>query len=274
MVGGPSRGGPLHGSIGLARAGCRAHSCVQRIAAYSIALVVTGASTSADSDPAVTAAGSSAAAVRPAVSGLIGRKAVIAIVEIRAADTVLDLSAVLADAGIDALEITLRTPAAFQAIELAADHAALPVGAGTIVRPSDADRASACGAQFLVSPGYDPALVDHADGLGVPLLPGVITPSEVQTAQRSRFAEVKLFPAGQFGGVELLDALAPLFPDISFVPSGGVGLDSVNDYLRHPSVAAVGGGCIAPADLISQRAWHEISGRARAARNPRAQPAS
>ena len=237
---------------------------------YSIAHVMIGAS-SADTGSAFTAKSPSATTARPTVSGLIGRKAVIAIVEIRDADAVLDVSAVLADEGIDALEITLRTPVALQAIELAAGRADLPVGAGTIIRPSDADRAAACGAQFLVSPGYDPTLVDHVNGLGVPLLPGVITPSEVQTALRNRFTEMKLFPAELFGGIKLVNALAPLFPDVAFVPSGGVGLDNADVYLRHPSVAAVGGSLIAPADLINRQAWNEIAGRARSVRNLRTQ---
>ncbi|MDE0269546.1 MAG: bifunctional 4-hydroxy-2-oxoglutarate aldolase/2-dehydro-3-deoxy-phosphogluconate aldolase [Acidimicrobiaceae bacterium] len=248
---------------------------------YSIALMIVEASSveassveassSAGPDSNATAVGSSAATVRPTVSGLIGGKAVIAVVEIHDAGTALGLSAVLTDEGIDALEITLRTPVALQAIELAAGRAALPVGAGTIVRPCDADRAVACGAQFLASPGYDPTLVDHADGLQVPLLPGVITPSEIQTALRDRFTEVKLFPAGQFGGIKLVDAVAPLFPDVSFVPTGGVNLDNVGDYLRHPSVTAVGGSFIAPADLINHRAWNEIARRARSVRNLQAQ---
>ena len=201
------------------------------------------------------------------ISDIIGRKAVIAIVEIHDADTALDLSSVLADEGIDALEITLRTPAALQAIELAAARAALPIGAGTIIRPFDADHAVACGAQFLVSPGYDPALIEHTDGLNVPLLPGVITPSETQTAFRCGFIEMKLFPAGRYGGIELLNTLAPLFPDVSFVPCGGVDVDCVYEYLRHPSVVAVGGSWFVPANLIRQRAWEEIAERVRVVRS-------
>lgn len=216
---------------------------------------------SATSDPARPAR-----PTRRTVSELIGAKGVIAVVEIADADDASELAAVLADAGIAALEITLRTDDALPAIEAAAARGGLHVGAGTVVRAEQATASLDCGARFLVSPGYDPRLARFVGDLDAPYLPGVLSPSEIQTAIGDGFTELKLFPVERFGGLALVDTFAPIFPGVTFVPSGGIRHELAGDYLRHPSVTAIGGSWIAPAALVRNHDWAEITRRAEAIR--------
>jgi 2-dehydro-3-deoxyphosphogluconate aldolase/(4S)-4-hydroxy-2-oxoglutarate aldolase len=125
----------------------------------------------------------------------------------------------------------------------------------------------AAGAEFLVSPGLDEQVVRYGRGLGVPTTPGVLTPSDVQAAMRIGCSEVKLFPAGIFGGPQLLRSLSDVFTGVKFMPTGGVDHDGALEYLRHRAVFAVGGTWIAPPDLIAGGRWSEISERATSIRN-------
>ncbi|MEO7762024.1 MAG: bifunctional 4-hydroxy-2-oxoglutarate aldolase/2-dehydro-3-deoxy-phosphogluconate aldolase [Casimicrobiaceae bacterium] len=169
--------------------------------------------------------------------------------------------------GIRVLEVTLRTPVALQAIRAIA--AAIPeaiVGVGTISKPEDFEAAKAAGAQFGVSPGLTPGLIDAAKQSGLPLLPGVMTPSDVIAARAAGFSELKLFPAQQAGGIGMLKALGSPFPDVTFCPTGGITADSAPDYLALPNVACVGGSWLTPKGVIGKRDWQRITWLARAAR--------
>lgn len=190
--------------------------------------------------------------------------AVIAVVEIVDPTAAPDLARTLGEAGIGALEITVRTDGALEAIRAAAAEASLPVGAGTIMSAAVAEAAVDAGAEFLVSPVFDPTVSKRCHDLGVALLPGAVTPTEVAGVREAGFREVKIFPAEQCGGLALVKALAAVFPDMSFMPTGGVTHDGALDYLAHPHVAAVGGTWIAPRELIGARDWVEIGRRARA----------
>lgn len=198
----------------------------------------------------------------PTLTALLGDKAIVAVVEIDEPADAAPLARVLGDSGIDALEITVRRQGAIDAVERAVEQRAVPVGAGTILSTTAADDAVAAGAQFLVCPGFDAQLVAYGHGLGVPTTPGVLTPSEVQSAARIGCTEVKLFPIGEFGGLRLLRTLSTVFTGVRFMPTGGVDHDRAIEYLAHPEVFAVGGTWIAPSDLIARGAWAEISRRA------------
>lgn len=161
----------------------------------------------------------------------------------------------LADAlvvgGLPCAEVTFRTPAAGAAIRALADRTEILVGAGTIITADQVDRAVDAGARFLVSPGFGLDVVRRAQELGVPVLPGVATASEAQAAVGAGLREVKFFPAEKSGGLGMLSSLSGPFPDLRFMPSGGVNLANVRDYLAHPAVFAVGGSWMVPRERIA-----------------------
>jgi 2-dehydro-3-deoxyphosphogluconate aldolase/(4S)-4-hydroxy-2-oxoglutarate aldolase len=156
-----------------------------------------------------------------------------------------DLAGALADGGITAVEVTLRTPAGLDALEAVAKHPGLTVGAGTVLTAEQVESCAAAGAQFIVSPGFDEDVVARAQALGLTALPGVATATEVQRALRAGLTELKLFPADRLGGLAMIDALTGPFPDIRFMPSGGVTTANAAEYLAHRSVFAISGSWMA-----------------------------
>lgn len=197
-------------------------------------------------------------------ASVLGERAVVAVVEIADPTRAPALAETLGHAGVSALEITVRTDAAFDAIGAASRTHALPVGAGTVTSTPIAEAAVEVGAQFLVSPTFDRQVSDRCTELGVVLIPGAITPTEVMHVRSAGHHDVKIFPAGHFGGLGLVNALGAVFPDMSFMPTGGVTHDDALSYLAHPQVAAVGGTWIAPRALIDAGDWAEIGRRAEA----------
>ena len=195
---------------------------------------------------------------------------VIIIDELRQA---VPLAKALVDGGVRVLEVTLRTPVALDAIRaIASEVKGAIVGVGTISRPADFAGAEAAGAKFGVSPGLTPGLVDSARKSALPLLPGVMTPSDVIAARAAGFTELKLFPAAQAGGMGMLKALGSPFPDVTFCPTGGVTAESAPDFLALPNVACVGGSWLTPKNLVAKGDWSRITQLAReaAALRPRA----
>ena len=165
--------------------------------------------------------------------------------------------------GLTCAEITFRSDAAPAAIEMIRSRVpALLVGAGTILTTAQADAAIAAGASFLVAPGFNPAIVDHVLARGIPMLPGVCTPSEIEQALARGLHLVKLFPAAAMGGVAYLRALAGPYPMVRYVPTGGITAGDVAGYLALPSVVAVGGTWLAAGDLVAAGAWETIRGLA------------
>lgn len=148
--------------------------------------------------------------------------------------------------GLKALEVTLRTPAALEAITAMSRIAGAVVGAGTILRPRDVEAALKAGAQFLVSPGLTPALVDAAKANGAPLLPGVATASEILRGLELGLTHFKFFPAEANGGVAALKALIAPIAEARFCPTGGVTLANAPHYLALESVLCVGGSWMVP----------------------------
>jgi 2-dehydro-3-deoxyphosphogluconate aldolase/(4S)-4-hydroxy-2-oxoglutarate aldolase len=181
------------------------------------------------------------------------------------------LAEALVAGGLRYVEITLRTPAALDALEAATSTTAV-VGAGTVTTAQDAERALTAGARFVVSPGLDEGVVRTCQDAGVPVLPGVATPTEVMAARALGLRWVKVFPAGHLGGPGFVRALASVWPDMTFVPTGGVSLETAPTYLEIPAVAAVGGSWMVPPDLVQSHGWAQIEQLAREAaelRRPR-----
>jgi 2-dehydro-3-deoxyphosphogluconate aldolase / (4S)-4-hydroxy-2-oxoglutarate aldolase len=171
------------------------------------------------------------------------------------------LANALLDGGISCAEVTFRTPAAAAAIRAMAGVPGFTVGAGTVISFDQLEVATDAGATFIVSPGLDPDLVDAARARSLGVLPGVATATEVLTAIRAGLDAVKFFPADQLGGLAMIRALAAPFPQIGFIPSGGVNAENAAEYLADGAVPAVSGSWMAPADLIAAANFGEIERR-------------
>lgn len=176
---------------------------------------------------------------------------VVPVVTIDWAERAEPLGEALLAGGLGCAEITLRTPAAAGAIgTLTRTFPEMAVGAGTVFSVEQAEVAVAAGAQFVVSPILDDAVVDWCRTHHVPVAPGVMTPNEVASAAAHGLGVVKFFPAASAGGPAALKAMAPVFPELRFMPTGGIGIENLADYLRLPMVAACGGSWPAPRRLI------------------------
>jgi 2-dehydro-3-deoxyphosphogluconate aldolase/(4S)-4-hydroxy-2-oxoglutarate aldolase len=183
----------------------------------------------------------------------------------RLADAV-PLARALAAGGLPAIEITLRTADAIDAIRLVSDEApeAL-VGAGTILTARNFDQAVDAGARFIVSPGTTQELLDCARASDVPFLPGGITPSEIMSLREEGYSVLKFFPAEQAGGAAFLKSLSSPLAGIRFCPTGGISLANAQAYLGLPNVICVGGSWIAPDDLVKAGDWESVTALARQA---------
>jgi 2-dehydro-3-deoxyphosphogluconate aldolase/(4S)-4-hydroxy-2-oxoglutarate aldolase len=175
------------------------------------------------------------------------------------------LGRALVAGGLPALEVTMRTPVALDAIRAMSAIPGGVVGAGTVLDAAMARDAVAAGAKFLVSPGATPAVLDAALDLGVPLLPGVATASEAMMVRDRGFRVMKFFPAGPAGGPTYLKALASPLADVLFCPTGGVSLENARDYLKLPNVVCVGGSWVAPADAVKAGDFARVEALAREA---------
>lgn len=177
------------------------------------------------------------------------------------------LATTLRDAGLACLEITLRRPTAMEAIRrILGEVEGVSVAAGTVATAAQLVELKRLGVAFAVSPGMTPTLVQAAQDLGLPYLPGIITPSEVMSGLELGLQAFKFFPANSFGGVRTLRSFGEVFPQAVFCPTGGVGTDNAGDYLRLAHVVAVGSSWPAPAELIKKRDWSTIAERARTMR--------
>jgi 2-dehydro-3-deoxyphosphogluconate aldolase/(4S)-4-hydroxy-2-oxoglutarate aldolase len=191
---------------------------------------------------------------------------VIPVLKIARAADAAPLARALAKGGLPAIEITLRTLDALDAIRIAA--AEVPeaiIGAGTILSARQFDQAVGAGARFIVSPGTTQELLDAARSSEAPLLPGAITPSEIMAAAEEGYSLLKFFPAEQAGGAAFLKALASPFSAIRFCPTGGIGVANAAAYLALDNVACVGGSWVAPDAAVAAGKWDEIAALARQA---------
>jgi len=161
------------------------------------------------------------------------------------------VGAALLDGGLPVVEVTLRTVTATEVIREMTSVSGLTVGAGTVVTVEQVHDAAAAGASFVVSPGFSAAVVQECESIGLPVIPGTATATEVLTAMDRGLTLLKFFPAAAMGGPPALQALSGPFPSIEFVPTGGITAASMNDYLALPCVSAVGGSWMLPPDALA-----------------------
>ena len=197
---------------------------------------------------------------------LLDGQTVIPVIKIANVGDAVPLARALARGGLRAIEITLRTTDALEAIRrIAGDVEEAIVGAGTILNTRQFDDAVAAGSQFIVSPGITRELLSAAGNSAVPYLPGAITPGEMMTALEAGIDFLKFFPAEQAGGAAYLKSLASPLAAIRFCPTGGISAKNARDYLALPNVVCVGGSWIAPDDLVAGGQWDAIEELAREA---------
>lgn len=196
---------------------------------------------------------------------LCARAPVIPVLTVTDAAQAEGLARALVAGGLPVLEVTLRTPAALDAIAAMARVEGAEVGAGTVLTAEDAARAARAGARFAFSPGLTEALSAGCRNAGLPLVPGVASASEAMRAAELGHSMLKFFPASAAGGPDFLRALAAPLPHLSFCPTGGITAASAADWLALANVACVGGSWIAPAAEVARGDWAAIEARARAA---------
>lgn len=183
------------------------------------------------------------------------------------AATAAPLAKALIAGGLPALEVTLRTPAALDAIRAISKVPGGHVGAGTLVTPDDVRAAKEAGATFGVSPGATDALIAACEEMDLPLLPGAATATEAMRLLSRGYDMLKFFPAEASGGAPALKAIGAPLPQITFCPTGGVSPANVKSYLSLPNVLCAGGSWVAPKELVAQKAWGEIETLAQGAAN-------
>lgn len=175
-----------------------------------------------------------------------------------------DLGAALVAGGLPVAEATLRTPQSAAVLRRLATNSDLVVGAGTVLTTDQVDLAREAGAQFVVSPGLSVAVVRRCQALELPVIPGVSSATEIMAALDLGLDTVKFFPAEASGGLACIKALAAAFPQVQFVPTGGITVRSAPAYLSHPAVAAVGGSWMVAPDLLAAGQWDEVAALCRA----------
>ncbi|MFF0088979.1 bifunctional 4-hydroxy-2-oxoglutarate aldolase/2-dehydro-3-deoxy-phosphogluconate aldolase [Streptomyces canus] len=191
---------------------------------------------------------------------------VVPVVVLQDASDAVPLARALVAGGLPAIEVTLRTPVALDAIRaIAGEVPDALVGAGTVITPEQVTETVAAGARFLVSPGWTDVLLEAMQASGVPFLPGVSTTSEVVALLERGVTEMKFFPAEAAGGTAYLRSLAGPLPQARFCPTGGIGPANAPDYLALPNVGCVGGTWMLPADAIAARDWGRVEALAREA---------
>ncbi|MEU5040533.1 bifunctional 4-hydroxy-2-oxoglutarate aldolase/2-dehydro-3-deoxy-phosphogluconate aldolase [Streptomyces griseorubiginosus] len=191
---------------------------------------------------------------------------VLPVVVLQDASDAVPLARALVAGGLTAIEVTLRTPVALDAIRaIAGEVPDAVVGAGTVITPQQVKESVAAGARFLVSPGWTDVLLEAMRESGVPFLPGVSTASEVVALLERGVTEMKFFPAEAAGGTAYLKSLAGPLPQARFCPTGGIGAADAPEYLALPNVGCVGGTWMLPADAIAARDWARVERLAREA---------
>lgn len=191
---------------------------------------------------------------------ILQRSPVVPVIVIDDLVDALPMAKALLAGGVDVLEVTLRTPAALDAIKLLSDE--LPdalVGAGTVTNPDQLEQVRAAGAKFAISPGITDALLQAGQVSDIPLIPGISTVSELMHAIDFGYSHLKFFPAEAAGGVAMLKAISGPFPQIRFCPTGGISLHNYRDYLALPNVLCVGGSWLVPKDAVQEGNWQKIT---------------
>ena len=200
--------------------------------------------------------------VSPAISArdVMQHAPVIPVIVLHDIAHAVPMARALVAGGVHMLEVTLRTPQALACMEAIAKHVPdAVVGAGTVRSAADARSAARAGARFAVSPGYTSVVGQACRDIGLPLLPGVATGSEIMLCQEDGLTDMKFFPALQAGGLAMLKAWSGPFFDVTFCPTGGISTSNAAEFLALPNVACVGGSWLVPADALAQGDWARIT---------------
>ena len=185
---------------------------------------------------------------------------VIPVVVINKTEDAKPLAKALCEGGLKCAEVTFRTDAAQEAIRIMSkEYPDMMVGAGTVLTIDQVDRAVSAGAKFIVSPGFDPEIVDYCIDKDIPVVPGCITPSEVAQGVKRGLEVLKFFPAQQAGGVAMIKAMAAPYTSVMFMPTGGINADNLEQYLSFKKIAACGGSWMVKADLIDSKDFEKIT---------------
>ena len=197
----------------------------------------------------------------------LGQIGLVPVIRIDQPQDAVPLARALLEGGLGCAEITFRTAAAEEAIRrVAAELPDMLVGAGTVLTLQQAEQAVKAGAQYIVAPGFDPAIVSWCQERRVPVLPGVATPTEINMALTRGVTLLKFFPAEELGGIRMLKALYGPYQEVKFIPTGGINAQSLPGYLALPNVVACGGSWMATGKLISAGQFDQIAHMARDAR--------
>ena len=184
---------------------------------------------------------------------------VVPVVVLEEAKDALPLAKALVEGGLPCAEVTFRTEAAEESIRLMSEkYPEMLVGAGTVLTTEQVDRATAAGAKFIVSPGFDPEIVDYCLEKKIPVFPGCITPSEVAQAVKRGLEVVKFFPAEQAGGVAMIKAMAAPYTMVKFMPTGGISAKNLKDYLSFGKILCCGGSWMVKGDMIRNGEFDKI----------------
>ena len=184
---------------------------------------------------------------------------IVPVVVLNDAENAKPLAKALCEGGLPCAEVTFRTGAAGESIRIM--HEAYPemiIGAGTVLTTKQVERAVSAGASFIVSPGFDPEIVDYCIEKSIPVFPGCITPSEIAQAVKRGLKVVKFFPAEQFGGVDTIKALAAPYVGLKFMPTGGINAGNIKDYLECKSIIACGGSWMVKGNIIEAKEFERI----------------
>lgn len=185
---------------------------------------------------------------------------VIPVVVINKTEDAKPLAKALCEGGLKCAEVTFRTEAAEEAIKIMSEtYPDMMVGAGTVLTIDQVDRAVNAGAKFIVSPGFDPEIVDYCIEKDIPVVPGCMTPSEVAQGVKRGLELLKFFPAQQAGGVAMIKAMAAPYTSVMFMPTGGINADNLEQYLSFKKIAACGGSWMVKADLIDSGNFEKIT---------------
>ena len=184
---------------------------------------------------------------------------VVPVVVLNDAKDAAPLAKALCEGGLPCAEVTFRTEAAEESIRImASEFPEMVIGAGTVLTIDQVDRAVGAGAKFIVSPGFDPEIVDYCISKGIVVLPGCITPSEVAQAVKRGLEVVKFFPAEQFGGIATIKALAAPYTSVRFMPTGGISAKNLADYLGFKKIIACGGSWMVKGDMVAAGEFDKI----------------
>jgi 2-dehydro-3-deoxyphosphogluconate aldolase/(4S)-4-hydroxy-2-oxoglutarate aldolase len=195
----------------------------------------------------------------PEVIARLAQLRIIPVIVIDNADDAKPLAEALLAGGLPCAEVTFRTAAALDAIRIIAQVPGMLVGAGTVLKPEQAQAAADAGAQFIVTPGFNPRVVSYCVSRGIPITPGVSDPTSIELALEHGLDVVKFFPAEACGGLPYLKAIAAPYSMMRFIPTGGIEPGNLQSYLAFPKIVACGGTWMVKADLLKNRDWAKIT---------------